>query len=90
MYNRSIPQPDGSFLKQQLTDHLPDSAPQREDPPPILPRMEAKNSSQKEPTLFSELSSGDLMALLTMLLIASEGGENRTMALLTLVFYFLL
>lgn len=90
MYNRYIPQPDGSFLKQQRSDQIPESAPQRENLSPILPCMEERNSPEKEPIISCALSNGDLMALLSMLLIASEGGENRTMALLTLAFYFLI
>lgn len=86
MYNRYVPQPDGSYRKQVEADSLAEPAiqiPRQAELLPPLPVQEANHST------LSSLTNGDLMTLLSMLLIASEGDEHRTTALLTLVFYFL-
>ena len=83
MYNRYVPLPDGSFKKQ----NIPEPVFQPEEKPAPLPASPEKG---RPDGILSDFSQGDLMTLLAMLLIASEGGENRTTALLTLAFYFLL
>lgn len=86
MYNRYIPQPDGSYRKKVETEGFSEPEIPLPPIPEPLPIAPAKTS---EVSPLSSLTNGDLMTLLSMLLIASEGDEHRTTALLTLVFYFL-
>lgn len=94
MYNRYVPQPDGSHKKQSSSDipqigDIHDNYLPPEMPLSIPIHSDKTESPDHKPVISSELTNGDLMTLLAMLLIASEGNENRTTALLTLVFYFL-
>lgn len=86
MYNRYVPQPDGSYRKQVEADSLAEPAIQISRQAELLPPLSTPAPVQNT---LSSLTNGDLMTLLSMLLIASEGDEHRTTALLTLVFYFL-
>lgn len=86
MYNRYVPMPDGTYRKQTEAESLPQPPTVNPQPPEPLPSL---SLSEPAKGALSSLTNGDLMTLLSMLLIASEGDEHRTTALLTLVFYFL-
>ena len=106
MYNRYIPQSDGSYRRNPT----PESRPQRPSahptspppqpvapkppPPPIPPH---RPSPQSEPItgflrqlLPKGFDTGDLIIVLLLLLIAGDSQESRSNALLTLALYFIL
>lgn len=103
MYNRYIPQPDGSYRRnptpeqrQQRQPQKPPSPPpvsQRPTPPPIPQR----HPPQPEPIpgflrqlIPQGFDTGDLIVVLLLLLIAGDSREQRSNALLTLALYFIL
>ena len=103
MYNRYIPQPDGSYRRnptpeqrQQRQPQKPPSPPpvsQRPTPPPIPQR----HPPQPEPIpgflrqlIPQGFDTGDLIVVLLLLLIAGDSREQRSNALLTLALYFVL
>ena len=103
MYNRYIPQPDGSYRRnptpeqrQQRQPQKPPSPPpvsQRPTPPPIPQR----HPPQPEPIpgflrqlIPQGFDTGDLIVVLLLLLIAGDSREQRSNALLTLAIYFIL
>ena len=103
MYNRYIPQPDGSYLRNSIQDSRkpPQSQPQRPHqsqkppappPPPVQPTYEPTESI---PGFLRQLipqgfDTGDLIIVLLLLLIAGDSKESRSNALLTLALYFIL
>ncbi len=110
MYNRYIPQPDGSYRRNRIPDPvrpqpIPPAPPPEEDcPPPEVPSRSAEHSQQKPPRhredggvdsflrhlLPQDFDTGDLIVILLLLLMAGDKQEDRTNALLTLAFYFLM
>lgn len=103
MYNRYIPQPDGSYRKNRMPD------PQKPPPPPPAPPVcpPPKPPAPKPPKprpappspppgsfwqrlLPAGLDTEDLLVLTLLLLIAGDQEEHRTGALLTLALYFFL
>ena len=101
MYNRYIPQPDGSYRRSagQESRQPPQRQPQRSAPPPIPPTPSAQPSqpprSEPIPGFLRQLipggfDTGDLIVVLLLLLIAGDSEESRSHALLTLALYFIL
>ena len=105
MYNRYIPQPDGSFRRNTMPEQRP--APQRPpqhqrqtSPQPAVPPPEpapARRPPQPEPIsgflrqlIPQGFDTGDLIIVLLLLLIAGDSPESRSNALLTLALYFIL
>ncbi len=98
MYNRYIPQPDGSFRRNRLPCNTPTS-PGREPTPAPACREESCYTQQapcKEPQsvgnflknlLPAGFDTGDLIVVLLLLLMAGDCEEDRSTALLTLVLY---
>ena len=105
MYNRYIPQPDGSFRRNPTAEQR--SQPQRtsqppprpapppppQPPPPAPPRRSPQPESI--PGFLRQLipqgfDTGDLIIVLLLLLIAGDSQEARSNALLTLALYFIL
>lgn len=102
MYNRYIPQPDGSYRRNRMPDQ------QNNQPPPPATNhppniQDAHIQHTKMPPKTNEpitgffkqllpkgLEAGDLIIVLLLLLIAGDCEENRNNALLTLALYFLL
>ena len=92
MYNRYVPQADGSYRRNQLEDkHPPAPA------PPPIPELPHKNTSfeKKEGILgfFKKLlppnlDTTDLLIIILILLMAGDSEKNRNDALLTLALYF--
>lgn len=105
MYNRYIPQPDGSYRRNRVPDQHNTQAPppppnsnhtpekrEHEAAPIIKPRSENHEpiTGFLKQLLPKSMDTGDLIIVLLLLLIAGDGEENRSNALLTLALYFLL
>ena len=92
MYNRYIPQNDGSFRRNRVEDQQP-------PPPPPQPERPSKESlppckqggsalSFLRNLLPKEFDTGDLFVILLLLLIAGDNQEEKNTALLTIALYF--
>ena len=101
MYNRYIPQPDGSHRRNPVRDgQLPPSRqpqPQHKIPTPSPPPATAEKSPAAEPfsgflrqLIPHGFDTGDLIVVLLLLLIAGDNREARNNALLTIALYFIL
>ncbi len=104
MYNRYIPQPDGSFQRKRMEEPLrepPRSAPPP-DPPcapeetnpcpsPPQPRPACRNDGGfLRQLLPRDFDTGDLIVIVLLLLIAGDCEQERSNALLTLALYFIM
>ena len=95
MYNRYIPQNDGSFRKHAIPE--PQAIPQV-PPAPSHPQPQPKQQPVRhDPVggflknlLPREFDTGDLIIVLLLLLLAGDCEEERNTALLTLALYFFL
>ena len=101
MYNRYIPQPDGSYRKNAMPDsrqNVQRQASQRPappTPPPPPPVQQRPPRQDSIPSFLRQLipqgfDTGDLIIVLLLLLIAGDSQESRSNALLTLALYFIL
>ena len=103
MFNRYIPQPDGSYRRNAMPDprqnpprHTPQPQPPVPPPPPVPQRPEPQSiPSEPIPGFLRQLipqgfDTGDLIVVLLLLLIAGDSQEARSNALLTLALYFIL
>ena len=125
MYNRYIPQPDGTYRRSRISDsHGPEepkrtesfcqpvqSVPKPQEPKPVPPpkpcsqgrppRPQTPPRKQQECSSFSvgnflrqllprDFDTADLIVVLLLLLIATDGCEDGNHALLTLVLYLFL
>jgi len=104
MYNRYIPQSDGSFQRNRIQDQRqPVSLPHQEkpqkqpprspsplpDPPPAPPSCRNTAASGfLKQLLPKEFDTGDLLIVLLLLLMAGDCEEEKSNALLTLALYF--
>lgn len=95
MYNRYIPQPDGSYRRNPAQDQRPNQ--QRQSPPPPAPPPQKRQPPPPEPIpgflrqlIPKDFDTGDLIIVLLLLLIAGDSQESRSNALLTLALYFIL
>ena len=99
MYNRYIPQPDGSYRRNPIPEQR--QPPQKHTPPPPPPPVYTPpphhQPPQSEPILGflrqllpQGFDTGDLIIVLLLLLIAGDSQESRSNALLTLALYFVL
>ena len=100
MYNRYIPQSDGSYRRNPTQEPRPQ--PQRTPPqppkqPPPPPAPQQRPAPQPEPItgflrqlIPQGFDTGDLIIVLLLLLIAGDNPESRSNALLTLALYFVL
>lgn len=97
MYNRYIPQNDGSFRRHQAQDHTqkPEPPPQNITTPSLV--REAPSSVIHQSAggflrnlLPREFDIGDFIVVLLLLLMAGDSEQERNTALLTLALYFLL
>lgn len=93
MYNRYIPQSDGSYRKnrmpeQQQRSPTPAPAPQQTNTPPPCNQGASVGSFLKN-LLPKDFDTGDLLVVLLLLLMAEQKGEDeKNNALLTLALYF--
>jgi len=105
MYNRYIPQSDGSFRRSRMEERI---APQRAKPepqappvqeiPPVQPRpIPPRPLKQPQPMsnflkqlLPKGFDTEDLLIVLLLLLLSGDCREDQNTALLTLVLYLFL
>lgn len=99
MYNRYIPQPDGSHRRNTAQEprqnpQRPPHTAQRPTPPPPKPQQPPPHA-EPIPGFLRQLipqgfDTGDLIIVLLLLLIAGDSQESRSNALLTLALYFIM
>lgn len=96
MYNRYIPQQDGTYQKNRIPSSPPPQPPPPKPPPepcyhpnPPMPQPEGAFTFLKQ-LLPQNLDTGDLMIILLLLLMAGDGKENKNSWLLTLALYLFL
>ena len=99
VYNRYIPQSDGSFQKDRIQDQRQQPRPKPEKPPqstpcPPSPARPAPASCQNtdavsflKQLLPRNFDTGDLLIVLLLLLMAGDCEEEKSNALLTLALY---
>ena len=95
MYNRYIPQPDGSYRRNAMPDNRQQPPQHPPQPPPQPPQQHSAPRSEPIPGFLRQLipqgfDTGDLIIVLLLLLIAGDSREGRSNALLTLALYFIL
>jgi len=102
MYNRYIPQPDGSYRRNPSQEQKPQQRQSRQmpqhpqtplpvpEPPPPLPRQTQPIPGFLRQLIPQGFDTGDLIIVLLLLLIAGDSQESRSNALLTLALYFIL
>ena len=98
MYNRYVPQADGSYHRNRIHDAPPPKAPPPPIPPkPIVPPPCPPPQTQQNAVglgnFFRQLipqglDTADLLIILLILLMAGDCEEDRNYALLTLALYF--
>lgn len=95
MYNRYIPQNDGSFQRRAVPESKPSVSPPSQPPSPTVLQPERPAPSYNTNTLGflknllpKEFDIGDLIIVLLLLLMAGDCEEERNTALLTLALYF--
>lgn len=103
MYNRYVPQSDGSYRRSRMQDQpqtrqqppreppAPPPPPPREEKPPE-PAHHKPHPNQNVSGFFRNLlppnfDTGDLIIMLLLLLLAGDCQEDKTTAMLTLVLY---
>jgi hypothetical protein len=100
MYNRYIPQPDGTFRRNAAPDKSPPPPPPPCDPEPEIPCPPPKEHPHPRPhpggqsvTSFLKnllpkgFDTADLLIVLLLLLMAGDNQEEQNSALLTLALY---
>ena len=100
MYNRYIPQRDGSYQRHQAPDREQKAQKHQQHnppPPPPTPPIQQPAQNHAQPVggflrnlLPREFDTGDLIVVLLLLLMAGDCEQERDTALLTLALYFLL
>lgn len=99
MYNRYIPQPDGSYRRSSAeAQPKPRKEPEPACPPPEPPRKEPPRQEQPNAgnlgflrqLLPKNMDSADLIVVLLLILMAGDCPEERSNALLTLALYFIM
>ena len=94
LYNRYIPQQDGTFQRRREPDtarpHPPapkPPAPEPSKPPHREPPIPSSVSGFLKRLLPKEFDTGDLIVVLLLLLMAGDKPEEKNTALLTLALY---
>lgn len=96
MYNRYIPQNDGSFQKRSVPEQRRPQQPKPSAPPPAPPQQQSppRPPQHSSPVGFlknllpKNFDTGDLIIVLLLLLMAGDCEEDQNTALLTLALYF--
>lgn len=94
MYNRYIPQQDGSYRKNRVPEQQKPPEPETcipdiPAPPPVCHRQQSAESFLR--TLLPKgLDTGDLLIIVLLLLMAGDCDDEKNTALLTLALYLLL
>ena len=97
MYNRYVPQADGSYRRNRMAEphQTPPQKPQP-PPPPEPPIPCHKQETHRQPSGFlrqllpKDFDTGDLIVVLLLLLMAGDCEEDRNNAILTLALYFIM
>ena len=94
LYNRYIPQQDGTFRRKQEPDLARPNPPMPKppEPPPSPPPhreppMEGSVSGFLKRLLPKNFDTGDLIVVLLLLLMAGDKPEDKSTAMLTLALY---
>lgn len=97
MYNRYIPQSDGSFRRNRMNEPKPSNQPSIQNPPesstspaPPSPPKPIGAGDFLRRLLPKNLDTEDLLIIVLLLLMAGDGKEEKSTALLTLALYFFL
>ena len=95
MYNRYIPQQDGTYQKNRIPTPPPPPPPEKPAPPPCdepkPPYRQPEGAfSFLQQLLPKGLDTGDLLIIILLLLMAGDGKENKNSWLLTLALYLFL
>ena len=102
VYNRYIPQADGSYQRNRIQDQRHPPQPQKQEkshqgspgPPDFNPPLVSSGSHSTGAANFlkqllpKEFDTGDLLIVLLLLLMAGDCEEEKSNALLTLALYF--
>ncbi len=100
MYNRYVPQADGSYRRSRMEEEpkqkqSASAKPQPEPEPPCPPPREEYHTPHQgqnvagflKQLLPKNFDTSDLIIILLLLLLAGDCEEDRTTAMLTLVLY---
>lgn len=98
MYNRYVPQSDGSFQRNRIPDQPPSPAQSQPAPPappvpshsPPAPIRDGDPLGFLRQLLPQGFDLGDLAIVFLLLLMAGDSKEQRDSALLTMALYFIL
>lgn len=97
MYNRYIPQSDGSFQRNQVPEQRgtassrQNGAPARRTPDaPSQPVQQVSPLSFLKTLLPKDFDTADLLIVLLLLLMAGDNHDNQNNAILTLALYLFL
>ena len=103
MYNRYIPQNDGSYRRNRMPENCRQQPPPPPEEPPCppppapcqAPELRHSQSGQGAGSFLRQLlpkdfDTGDLLIVLLLLLMAGDCPENQNTALLTLAIYLFL
>lgn len=93
MYNRYVPSADGTYQRKVMPSPQRSAPPphREESPPPQPPRTEsAPTTKQPKPLFQLNLDTGDVLVLLILLLVMTEGQETDTLSILITLAAFLL
>ena len=98
LYNRYVPQPDGSYTRNRMQDaskravhKMPSPEPEHTPPPPIShPRPNPPAGNFLKRLLPRDFDTGDLIVILLLLLMAGDSQEDRNNAILTIALYLLM
>lgn len=98
MYNRYVPQADGSFRRNRMNEppQQPKPPPPPGPPPEPIPEPPPKKEPVGQPLGFlrqllpRDFDTGDLIVVLLLLLMAGDCPEDRNNAILTLALYFIM
>ena len=91
MYNRYIPQNDGSYRKNRIDEpRQPQPEPPPPRPPETTPSPQLPAMSFLRNLLPKGLDTGDLLVIVLLLLMAGDSEKERSSALLTLALYLLM
>ena len=99
MYNRYIPQQDGTHRRSRVEESVQEQNSHRQPPPP--PQVSPPPQSYTPPSttnvgsflrqlLPKDFDTRDLIVILLLLLMAGDCAEDRNNAILTLALYFLM
>lgn len=95
MYNRYIPQQDGTYQKNRIPTPPPPPPPEPPAPPPFDEPKPPYRQPEGAFTFLQQLlpkglDTGDLLIIILLLLMAGDGKENKNSWLLTLALYLFL